>query len=386
MFVDHISPPDQQRIDRANEVLDFARIRELVKHVAHRVEPCALLTVGLDHCPRRIRGVGVEEDRFLGTGVVVPFVQGGEVNWAEFPLLERVRLTFLEASALLRPADRVPEFDQLYTAAHEVAFELRRLPHELRILVIGAEAHHALDTGPVEPGSVKQHDLASGGQVLDVALEIPLAKLGLRRFIQGNHARAARVEMLHEALDRAALAGRIAPLEQDHDPLSGGPDPLLQFQQLDLEPVFLLLIVLPAHQVLVGVAAFAPPFGKLVVGLDSGPEGGGKLVLEQHPPQHSQIVRRSALEYRAELVGQLVDVLPGGCADDVLQRDRLCIAGAGDRLAGFETLYAVGCLVRRDVSFLHRTRATRRALRAFRGTVPRARVRIPHLTLNKRIP
>jgi hypothetical protein len=43
----------------------------------------------------------VEEHRLLGLGVVVPLVERGQVDGAELPLLERVRLALLEAPALL---------------------------------------------------------------------------------------------------------------------------------------------------------------------------------------------------------------------------------------------------------------------------------------------
>lgn len=123
------------------------------------------------------------------------------------------------------------------------------------------------DAGAVVPRTVEHHDLASGWQVLYVALEIPLATLDLGRLFQGHDAGAARVQVFHEALDRAALAGRIAPFEEDHDTLAGLLDPGLQLQKLDLEPIFLPLVIAARHQVLVGVAALAPVGGEFEVGI-----------------------------------------------------------------------------------------------------------------------
>ena len=62
--------------------------------------------------------------------------------------------------------------------------------------------------GAVVPGPVEQHDLPGRRQVRDVAVEVPLAALGLGRLGQRDHAGGARVEVLHEPLDRAALARR----------------------------------------------------------------------------------------------------------------------------------------------------------------------------------
>src|SRR5207248_7877366 len=54
------------------------------QQVPHALQPGALLVVALDHGPRRVRGVGVEEHRLLGVGVVVPAVQRGEVGGESF--------------------------------------------------------------------------------------------------------------------------------------------------------------------------------------------------------------------------------------------------------------------------------------------------------------
>ena len=62
--------------------------------------------------------------------------------------------------------------------------------------------------------------------------------------------------MLHETLDRAALAGRVAALEDDHDFLAGHFDPVLYFQQLDLQQLFLLLVDRARYLVRIGVLPF----------------------------------------------------------------------------------------------------------------------------------
>jgi hypothetical protein len=83
----------------------------------------------------------------------------------------------------------------------------------------------------------KKHDFAIGRQMLRCSAGNTTAALALVGLFERDDARATRVEMLHEALDGAALARRIAPLEQDHHLLPGLLDPGLQFelQQLDLQ-------------------------------------------------------------------------------------------------------------------------------------------------------
>jgi phosphoserine phosphatase len=78
--------------------------------------------------------------------------------------------------------------------------------------------------------------------VLHIALEVPLATLGFSGLLQRHHTRTAGVQVLHEALDGAALAGGVAALEQDHHALPGLLDPGLQLEQFDLQAVLLLLV------------------------------------------------------------------------------------------------------------------------------------------------
>jgi hypothetical protein len=107
--------------------------------------------------------------------------------------------------------------------------------------------HHPLDAGAVVPGAVEQHDLAGRRQMLDIALEIPLRTLGIAGFFQRDHACAARVQVLHEALDRAALPRRIPSFEQDHHALAGLLHPGLPFQQFDLQPALLAFVPRTRH-------------------------------------------------------------------------------------------------------------------------------------------
>ena len=100
--------------------------------------------------------------------------------------------------------------------------------------------------------------IAACRQVLHIALVIPLALLYFRRLFQGDDTCATRVQVFHEALDGATLAGRIAPFEEDDHALAGLFDPGLQLEQFALQVVFLPLVILARHQVPVGVSPIAP--------------------------------------------------------------------------------------------------------------------------------
>ena len=83
--------------------------------------------------------------------------------------------------------------------------------------------------------------------------------------LQRHHPGAPRVQVLDEALDRAALAGGVAALEQHHHPLPGVLDPGLHLQQLDLQAAFDDHVLLAAHPLLVRVV--------LLPGRDLAPSG-----------------------------------------------------------------------------------------------------------------
>jgi hypothetical protein len=55
---------------------------------------------------------------------------------------------------------------------------------------------------------------------------------------------APRVQRLEDALDRAALAGGIAPLEEQHHALARLLDPILELDQLEVQPGELRLVFL----------------------------------------------------------------------------------------------------------------------------------------------
>ena len=111
------------------------------------------------------------------------------------------------------------------------------------MLLGGAEPHHPLDAAAVVPGPVEEHHLSGGGQVVHVALEVPLRALTVGRLLQRHDTSAARIQVLHEALDRAALAGCIASLEENDVAGVVVLAPFLKFQQLDLQQPLVDLVL-----------------------------------------------------------------------------------------------------------------------------------------------
>src|ERR1035438_9790380 len=77
----------------------------------------------------------------------------------------------------------------------------------------------------------------------DVALEVPLGFFALSGRGKGHHAADAGVEGFGDALDGAALAGRVAAFKQDHDAQAAVTNPFLELDQLDLEAAEFAVVV-----------------------------------------------------------------------------------------------------------------------------------------------
>ena len=135
------------------------------------------------------------------------------------------------------------------------------------MLVVGAEAHHALHAGAVVPGAVKEDDLAAAREVLYVALEVPGGGLALGRLLQGHGAGTTGVQMLVEALDGATLAGSVTALENNDVLLARVLSPVLELQQLNLQGALGGLVLVATHAFVVGVLV-APGINPMAVRSD----------------------------------------------------------------------------------------------------------------------
>ena len=206
------------------------------------VQPGPALVLGLDDVPRRVRSVGVGEHLVLGPRELLPAGHRLDVGRRQLPLPHRVGEPRLEAPLLLGVADREPVLAQQDAVLEEQPLEDRALAQEAVVLLGRAVAHDRLDAGPVVPAAVEERDLAGGRQVLDVALEVPLRALAVRRHREGDDPGHPRVEELGDPLDGAALAGRVAALEDDRDPGARRADPLLHQHELGLESLQLGLV------------------------------------------------------------------------------------------------------------------------------------------------
>jgi hypothetical protein len=153
----------------------------------------------------------------------------------ELPLLERILDAHVKTELLLLVGDRKPVFDEDDPRADQHAFKFGDGAEELLHLLLRAEAHDAFHARAIVPAAVEQHDLTCGRQMADIALEIPLRLFAAIGRGQGGHAADTRIEPLGDALDRAALAGGIAPLEQDDNLEALALHPVLKADQFILQ-------------------------------------------------------------------------------------------------------------------------------------------------------
>ncbi|SPL64487.1 hypothetical protein OHAE_354 [Ochrobactrum soli] len=143
--------------------------------------------------------------------------------------------------------DIEPEFEQVNAVRHDHPFEIGRFGEEDFKLRRSAEAHHRFHASPVIPGAVEGDEFARRGEMRHIALEIPLPAFGGGGFWQGDVARGTRVHEFADGEDGAALASRIAPFKDADDASAGRLQPVLQFDQLDLQAFERRLIFIALH-------------------------------------------------------------------------------------------------------------------------------------------
>ncbi len=203
--------------------------------MAQDVQPRRLLLIRRHHGPGRIVQMRALQHLVAGGGIGAPAGLGLGVQGRDLEPFQRVVDALLQAAGLFVAADVQPQLDQDDARLGQHPLEMRGVVQEALMLLGRAEAHDRLDSGPIVPGAVEDHDLARRRQMGGVALEIPLRRFALGRLGQGDDARLPRGHVFGHPLDRPVLAGGVAPLEDDDDlqPLFDGPG--LGLDHLDLQ-------------------------------------------------------------------------------------------------------------------------------------------------------
>ena len=219
----------------------------MAEQVVDAVQPGAALAVRRHDEPGRLIAVRVIHHVVLGVRVFVPFHVGLQVHFAELPALQGILDPVPEPPFLFLRAHREPVLDQPDAGPHEHALELGAGPKELAVFLLGAEPHYPVDARAVVPAPVEEDDFAGRRQVRDVPLEVPLRLFPFCRLGQCGHAADAGIEPRGDAGDGAALAGRVAPFEDDHHFLALVDHPFLELGQFDLQAGQFRLVGLAAQ-------------------------------------------------------------------------------------------------------------------------------------------
>src|SRR5262245_14142544 len=200
------------------------------QEMRNAVQTRAALVVRAHDVPRRLGRVGDLQHAVARPRVVVPAPPRFQVGGTQLPLPQWVLNPRLEPPFLFLVADLEPEFDQLNPTLNNVLFNLWAQLEEMTILLRCAEPHDMLDASAVVPTAVKNDDLTSGREMRHIALHVHLALLSVRRRLQGHNAEDTGADAFGDRLDGAALAGSVAPFEDDDHPQALVFHPVLEMQ------------------------------------------------------------------------------------------------------------------------------------------------------------
>ncbi|KAF0209262.1 MAG: hypothetical protein FD172_3338 [Methylocystaceae bacterium] len=103
------------------------------------------------------------------------------------------------------------------------------------MLRLGAKPHDIFDASPIVPAAIENHDFARRGEQRHITLQIQLRLLSIGGRRQRHHPEDAVAHSFGDRLDDAALAGGVAPLEDDDHTLARRLDPILQGAKLHLQ-------------------------------------------------------------------------------------------------------------------------------------------------------
>src|SRR4030095_16325069 len=151
-----------------------------------------------------------------------------QVHRRELPDLAPIVDARLEPTCLFIHAHLQPVLEQQDAVFDARLFHQRRDRQKTLHFVLRGEAHDALDSSPVVPAAIEDHDLARGRHVLQVTLHDHLALLALGRRGQRDDAKDAWTDTFGDRLDGPAFTRTVAAFEHDADLEAFVHDPVLE--------------------------------------------------------------------------------------------------------------------------------------------------------------
>src|SRR6201987_2551718 len=189
-------------------------------------------------------GGGRLEHLVSGPRVFIPAAEGFQIHWTKFPLAKRIFNAGFETTLLFLLSYFEPVFDENNPGVHDVFFERGTKFEELAILLFSAKSHDMFNTSAVVPTAVEDNDLARGGKMPKVTLDVHLALFAIRRGWQRNQTEHARTDAFRNCTNCTALAGGVASLKDDHNAQSFMLHPILQFAEFSLQSPKLFFVFL----------------------------------------------------------------------------------------------------------------------------------------------
>src|SRR4051794_3511745 len=197
------------------------RLDALVQALEHG-DPRVALLFGGHQVPGRQLVVGAGEHLLGGAVVVAVAGPVAPILLRQLPALERVVLAAAEPGQLLLVADVQPELHQDASLDHQGTFESDDHLVGAPPLLLGGESLDPLDEHAAVPAAVEDaHPAETGHGAVEAPQEVVALLVVARRAVR-RHRVVPWVEVLHDALDRSALATGVAALEHHHESRAEG--------------------------------------------------------------------------------------------------------------------------------------------------------------------
>lgn len=150
----------------------------------------------------------------------------------------------------------------------QYVFEFWSLMDEFCIFGFGIEVYDLFDVGLVVLGVVEYDDFVIGWQVFDIVLEVLLVVFDFVWFFQCDDVGVVWIQVFYEMFDGVVFVGCIVVFEEDDNFLFGFFDLGLEFEEFDLQVVFLVFVIVLLYQVFVWIIVVVLVFDQFFIWID----------------------------------------------------------------------------------------------------------------------
>src|ERR1700730_531405 len=167
--------------------------------------------------PRCVLAICCLQHKVACFRIIVPAPIRFEIHRAQLPWPDRIMYARQKAPFLFILSDLEPGLDQNDPGVGDPFFDQGAKIEEPLMFRVGAESHDEFNAGSIVPAAIENDDLASGRELLNMSLNEELGLFAFGGCRQCDDPKDARAYPFGDGLNRTALAGGIAPLEQNDD-------------------------------------------------------------------------------------------------------------------------------------------------------------------------